>query len=415
MQQRLRRDSRGPDRAARRGENAPARAAFLGKLAIAGVLALLLFPVTAITALAAAGDPAASLPDADQQCLGCHSNEGLTKTAANGDTLSLHVQGEVFARSVHKAMGCAACHSDIDLKSHPGATRDIKSARQHSIERAEVCRQCHEEAFKQHEGSVHATRLRQGSPAAPLCTGCHGFHSVSPRTAYETCTGCHAAALTAHQSWLPNAGLHHEVVSCAACHAPAVLRMIDLRLYDGAAKKWVSEPEGLAWFEKLARSIDADGNGLDPVELRKLLSEINKDAAGLPRTLRGRVELRTGVEAHQLSDKGKAIKGCENCHQNGAEPFRNVTISVIGPDGRPIRYPAQESVLSAALALESLPEFYAIGGTRSKWLDVLFVLALFGGVAVPIGHMTARWLSRKFLEKGGNAAGKPQDRDRREE
>jgi hypothetical protein len=191
--------------------------------------------------------------------------------------------------------------------------------------------------------------------------------------------------------------------------------MIDLRLYDGAARNWVSEQEGLARFEKLARSIDADGKGLDPVELRKLLGEINKETAGLPKTLRGRVELRTGVEAHQLSDKGKAIKGCENCHQNGAEPFRNVTISVIGSDGRPIRYPAHESVLSAAHALESLPEFYAIGGTRSKWLDVLFVLALVGGVAVPIGHMTARWLSRRFLEKDGNAAGNPQDRNRREE
>lgn len=415
MLRRLRRDGRGDERAARRAERAPARAARFGDLLVAGVFALLLFPFAAVTALAAAGDPAASLPDADKQCLVCHSNEGLTKTAANGDTISLHVQGDAFAKSVHKAMGCAACHSQVDLKSHPGATREIRSARQHSVERVEACRGCHAEAFTQHEGSVHAARLREGSPAAPVCTSCHGFHSVSPRTAYETCTTCHAAALAAHRGWLPNAGLHHEVVSCAACHAPAVLRMIDLRLYDGAAKKWVSEPEGRARFEKLARAIDADGNGIDPVELRKLLAEINKDAAGLPTTLRGRVELRAGVEAHQLSEKGKAIKGCENCHQNGAEPFRNVTISVIGPDGRPVRYPAQESVLSAALALESLPEFYAIGGTRGKWLDVLFVLALLGGVAVPAGHMTVRWFSRKSLAKGGNAAGNPRDRDRTEE
>jgi len=415
MLQRLRRYRQRAGAAARRRECAPARAAGLRDLAVAGVLALLLFPFNAITTLAAAGDPAASLPDADQQCLGCHSSEGLTKRAANGDTLSLHVAGDAFARSVHKAMGCAACHSDIDLKSHPGATRDIQSARQHSIERAGVCRQCHEEAFKQHEGSVHAARVRQGSPVAPVCAGCHGSHSVSPRTAYETCIGCHAAALTTHRSWLPNAGLHLEVVSCAACHAPAVLRMIDLRFYDRTAKQWVSEKEGLARFEPLARSIDTDGNGLDPVELRKVLGDINQGAAGLSWTLRGRVELRTGVEAHQLSDKGKAIKDCESCHRNGAEPFRNVTVSVTGPDGRPVRYPAHESVLSAAFVLESLPEFYAIGGTRSRWLDVLFVLVLLGAAAVPIGHMTVRWLTRKFLGKGGTATGNPQDRNRREE
>jgi hypothetical protein len=148
---------------------------------------------------------------------------------------------------------------------------------------------------------------------------------VSPKTAYETCVRCHAAALGAHQKWLPNANLHHEVVSCAACHAPTVLRMIDLRLYDGVAKRWVSEQEGKLQFEKLARSIDTDGNGLDPRELRNLLKEVNRDAAAPPKTLRGRVELRTGVEAHQLSDKAKALKACDSCHRDGAEPFQNIT------------------------------------------------------------------------------------------
>ena len=44
----------------------------------------------------------------------------------------------------------------------------------------------------------------------------------------------------------------------------------------------------------------------------------------------------------------------------------------------------------------SLPEFYAIGGTRSQLLDILFVLALLGGAGFPIGHMTVRWLFRKY-------------------
>lgn len=353
---------------------------------------------------AAAAGEADSLSEPDQQCLGCHSGEGLKKTLADGDTLSLRVQGEAFARSVHKAIGCAGCHGDINPKSHPTTTRDIKSARQHSIERAEACRQCHEEAFKQHEGSVHATRLRQGNPVAPVCTGCHGSHAVSPRTAYETCVRCHAAALGAHQKWLPNAALHHEVVSCAACHAPAVLRMIDLRLYDRVAKTWVSGKEGAAQFEKLARAIDADGNGLDPAELRKLLGEINRGDSAPGKTLRGRVELRAGVEAHQLSDKANAIRTCDSCHRIGAEPFQNVTVSITGPDGRPVRYRARTEVLTAAHAVESLPEFYAIGGTRSRLLDALFVLVLLGGGGVPLGHMTVRWLARKRLDQAGNNA-----------
>jgi hypothetical protein len=328
----------------------------------------------------------------------------MKKDLPDGGTLSLHVAGDAYARSVHKANGCGSCHSEIDIKSHPPSKGDIKSARQYSIERAQACRQCHEDAFKQHEGSVHAARVRQGNALAPVCTGCHGSHAVTPKTAYETCVGCHAAALDAHKKWLPNAGLHHEVVSCAACHAPAVLRMIDLRFYDPVAKQWAAEKEGAAQFEKLARSFDADGKGLDPEELRNFLAAINPD--GMPRkTLRGRVELRTSVEAHQLAGKADAIRACDSCHRAGAEPFRNVTVSITGPDGRPVRYRAHETVLSAPLAMAALPEFYAIGGTRSQLLDILFVLVLLGGAAVPIGHVTVRLLARILLKKG--AGGKP--------
>jgi hypothetical protein len=379
-----------------------ARATFRTDLVIAATAAfLVLFPVACVTSAAAAEDPTDTLSDDDKKCLGCHSTEGLSKSLANGETLSLHVRGAEFAKSVHRAIGCAGCHGDVDLKNHPGATREIKNLRQYSSERTQVCRQCHEEAFKQHEGSVHALRLSQGSSVAPVCTGCHGSHSVSPKTAYETCVNCHAAALGAHQKWLPNAGLHHEVVSCAACHAPKALRMVDLRLYDRGTKGWALEKADSPQFEKLARSIDATGDGLDATELRKLLRAINPNGTAVPRTLRGRIELRTNVEAHRLSAIGQAIRACDNCHRAGAEPFQNVAVSITGADGRPVRYRAQAEVLSAARSVESLPEFYAIGGTRSMLLDALLVLALLAGVGVPAGHITVRWLYRKYLKRNG--------------
>lgn len=395
-----------------RGEGTATRAAHHAALIAAAGAALLVFAFAAFMS-GPVRAAASALSEADQTCLGCHSSRDLKKELANGETLALYVDAEAFAKSVHKVLGCAACHSDVDPKKHPGAGRKVSSAREYSIAQTEACRQCHEDAFKQHEGSIHATRLRQGNPLAPVCTDCHGSHSVSPKTAYETCVGCHAAALGAHQKWLPNAGLHHEVVSCAACHAPMALRMIDLRLYDGAAKGWALEKEGSPLFEKLARSMDADGNGLDAAELRNLLRELNRDATAAPRTLRGRVELRTGVEAHQLSDKAKAIKACDNCHRYGAEPFQNIMVSITGPDGRAVRYRAQNEVLTSVLSVETLREFYAIGGTRSKFLDALFVLALLGGLAVPIGHMTVRWLSARKLKRGkGRNDSRNQDRNR---
>lgn len=372
--------------------------------AIGSVAAVLMLAAAAPSDAFAADAPTAALAESDQTCLGCHSQEGMTKTFGKGETLSLRVEGEAFARSVHGPIGCAACHSDVDLKSHPGAGKKFDTAREFSIAQAGACRQCHEDAFQQHQGSIHAARIKEGNPVAPVCTGCHGIHSISPKTAYQTCVTCHAADLDAHRKWLPNATLHQEVVSCAACHAPAALRMLDLRLYDRATNAWVAEKADQQWFEKLARSVDADGNGLDAAELSNLLKAINPDGTAIPKTLRGRIELRANVEAHRLSGKSSAIRACDSCHREGAEPFQNVTVSITGPDGRPVRHAAQKQVLGSALAVASLPEFYAIGGTRSGLLDFLFVVAVLGGAAFPLGHMTIRWISRRYRDRTGGGS-----------
>ena len=356
---------------------------------------------SAATLLAAglmyAAPAAGALSDDDNACLGCHAQEGMAKTFGKGESLPLRVDGAAFEASVHAPLGCAACHAEVDLKTHPGAGKSFDSVRAFSLAKAAVCQQCHEDSFKQHEGSVHARKIREGNALAPTCTGCHGAHAVTPKTAYQTCVGCHSTALAAHQKWLPNAALHHEVVSCAACHAPAALRMVDLRLYDPATRTWATEKPGEPWFAKLAKSVDADGNGLDARELLELVKKINPEGTASPKVFRGRIELRTNVEAHRLSDKSGAIRACDSCHSAGAEPFRNVTVSVAGPDGRPMRHAAQQEILGSALAVASLPEFYAIGGTRSTVLDVLFLLALAGGAAFPLGHMAVRWLFRKFV------------------
>jgi hypothetical protein len=367
---------------------------------LAGALAAVLLSMAPFTVAVAAAGP---LSEADTTCLGCHSIEGLQKPLEDGGTLSLHVSGEGFAGSVHRMFGCGSCHAAIDPASHPAAS-SIPSARQYAIERNATCHMCHADALEQYEGSLHSTRVREGHPLAPVCTGCHGSHDVNPGTAYETCVGCHAADLDAHGNWLPNAARHLETVSCAACHAPDAARMIDLRLYDGAAKQWVVEKEGKPLFGQMAQAADANGDGLDANELRNLLQQVNRRAS-IPKTLRGRVELRADVEAHRLADKSRALRACDNCHQYGAEPFQNVTVSVTGPDGRPVRHAAHQDILSSPLAVQSLPEFYAIGGTRSRILDALLVLVLLGGAGIPVGHMTMKWLFRKYRARRAGAEG----------
>ena len=127
---------------------------------------------------------APSLGDAERACLGCHGQEGITRTFAKGEPQPLHVSADAFAGSVHAPLGCAACHGEVDLAKHPAETRP-------------------------------------------------------PLPAKDTCFGCHDGALAAHARWLPNTKMHFEIVACAACHAPSTDKRIELVLLDSATQREV--------------------------------------------------------------------------------------------------------------------------------------------------------------------------------
>jgi hypothetical protein len=413
--------------------------------------------VAALVTLHFPGMTARAAEDAADQgsamCLGCHGSAGLEKKLDNAETLSLYIPGDTFAKSVHGGIGCTGCHSDIKLESHPPSNKKMTSKREYSVRSADVCRGCHEEQSAQWEGSIHAALVRSDHPVAPVCTDCHLPHSVGPAATLETmdaipckrchgavfdayagsvhgrakskgtplapicsgchgahevsaadlagglkntCLGCHANALDAHSAWLPNAGLHFDAVSCSACHVPASQRKVDLRLYDSAGQQ-ISEQEGVPLLAPRARSADPDAQGLDPVMLWRLLQTFNREGTHSKTVLRGRLEVRSGVEAHQLADKTKAISDCRTCHREGADAFQSVTITIAGPDGRPLRYGASKDVLSSVISVDSVRGFYAIGGTRIRFLDFVFGLALLGGIAIPAGHITAKWYFRRYL------------------
>lgn len=415
----------------------------VARLALAALILALAGPA------ARAADSA--LAQLNQQCLGCHSMKGLEKKLANRETLSLHVDGAAFAQSVHNKIGCAVCHSGISFETHPAVKTKIASSRAYSLALAKVCQTCHGAISKLYEGSIHAALLREGNPGAPICTDCHSPHATMAKAAYDAatgapcsqchdpifkayagsvhgkatlacsnchrahdvspatagdqlknaCLGCHQDAQASHQKWLPNAKHHFDAVSCPACHSPAAKRKVDLKLYDNVAQQAVTEKAGVPQFESRARSVDAKGAGLDAMALHSLLREFNREGIDNKTTLRGRLEVSTGVEAHQLGKSTEAIRDCAKCHRQGADPFQSVTVSIVGPDGRPLRYGAKPEVLNSMISVDSLGGFYAIGGTRIKLLDWLLALAVLGGIGVPLGHLTLNWLFRRYAKRIG--------------
>jgi predicted CXXCH cytochrome family protein len=430
------------------------RSASFWATALALVLTLVLGP-------AHAADPkeTPTLSKEDQACLDCHAKPGLRKTLANGETLPLYIAPEPFLASRHLREGCEGCHSQIDTDTHgkPGNEQKLASKRSHAVESMETCRDCHKKAMNKYDDSVHWALVKTGSAKAPLCADCHDPHATRStkeanaaddalcRQCHEKvtqaftasvhgtdgenleckdchrthdikaatvgdhlrgqCLSCHKDVGTTHATWLPNAGRHLEAVSCAACHNPQAARRVDLRIYESHGVKAAAEKVGVPQFVQYTSTAAGNG-GLDGRALWSLLQDLSRGNAADSRTfVRGRLEVQTGVEAHLLGAKGKALKDCATCHKQGAAAFKSVTVSMIGADGRPLRQGATQGILSSVESIGSVGGFYAIGGTRIMLLDVLLLMAIAGGVLLPGAHLTMKLLSERRRRKAAQSRG----------
>jgi hypothetical protein len=422
----------------------------VGAALVGGLLALAL--LVAGSAARAEGE----LSKEDQACLKCHDKEGETKTLGNGEKLSLHISTKAYVESMHKDTSCEDCHSDIDGKTHGKVKSSLQSRRELALSMKDACVTCHKKKAKEYGDSVHAALVKDGSEKAPVCSDCHSPHTlhsvkdaapiadtpcakchdqifkayaadvhgqeraakgkIAPLCAdchqahavkaaslgfgvRDACLACHKDAAALHRDWLPNTGLHFEAISCPACHAPDAQRRVNLRLYDLKEKRQVAEKTGVPRFEKLASAADVQATGLDERALWSLLKEFNGGGAEGNTVLRGRLEVKTGMQAHQIADKSKAIRECGTCHSTNASPFQSVTLTIAGPDGRPLRHGVDKGVLNSLTSMDSVRGFYTIGATRIQLLDYLLILVVAGAAFVPIAHMTVRWMFRRLRAK----------------
>ncbi len=130
-------------------------------------------------------------------CLACHGQPGI----ADAQGHSLQIAASAFTGSVHGALGCPACHSDIRQFPHHLPVAKVN------------CAKCHANEGSQLRGSVHAAVMR--NPAAPACLNCHGSpHAIlpvrDPRSPVyplnlpHTCGACHGNPKLAKKYGLPN-------------------------------------------------------------------------------------------------------------------------------------------------------------------------------------------------------------------
>lgn len=392
----------------------------------------------------------------NQHCLICHEQK-ISKRLNNGEKLSLYIDETLLSASVHNRHACSDCHTDFSMKSHP--LKKFDSSRKHSIAVSEACKKCHPDKYTAVSRSIHATMVSEGNLKAPVCTDCHGFHSVGPKAVYDTmsgvpcrkchentfkvysksvhgmartsgehkaplcsschfaheveaaamtekikkaCLGCHKEAEDTHKQWLPNSALHLSAVACAACHSPDSEKGIYLRLYDQNTGVPFTEEQMLELlginYEGLSGRMDAHGDGIDSSELWNIVKQLNRKGADARITFLGRMDISNGIDAHRLTIKKNAVKECDSCHNSNSDFFRSVTVAVVKADGRITRYDARPEVLGSMVSMLSIKNFYVLGSTRLRMLDWLGILMIFGGISLPIAHITIRILTSPVRE-----------------
>jgi hypothetical protein len=89
--------------------------------------------------------------------------------------------------------------------------------RAYSVAKAAVCGQCHEDAFKQHEGSVQPNGCARAAPGAHVRVV---MACVVTPNGLPDLRRLPFRSAGAHRQWLPNAALHHEVCPCRMPRRP---------------------------------------------------------------------------------------------------------------------------------------------------------------------------------------------------
>ncbi|MBT4644018.1 MAG: hypothetical protein HOC09_34890 [Deltaproteobacteria bacterium] len=186
-----------------------------------------------------------NLPDT---CGNCHEDPTLTKEHTflpkkPIQTYKASVHGKATTGGIYNAATCNDCHSSNGSAHQIFAPGNPRSTINHfSI--PNTCGKCHEAIEKDYWEGIHGQLTARGQTDSPVCTNCHGEHTILPHAdkrspvssahlAEATCAPCHESAALTEKYGLPAGRLasfidsYHglkskagdvSVANCASCH-----------------------------------------------------------------------------------------------------------------------------------------------------------------------------------------------------
>jgi nitrate/TMAO reductase-like tetraheme cytochrome c subunit len=135
-------------------------------------------------------------------CISCHADEEIE---ARHDLPRQEVfrayENSVHGRAIEEeglavAAACNDCHGTHEIKP-----LDDPESLGHKANIPAVCGQCHSGIYEEYSGSIHGKAVDSGIEDAPVCTDCHGEHTIAKVTDPQskvyskniptTCSACH--------------------------------------------------------------------------------------------------------------------------------------------------------------------------------------------------------------------------------
>ena len=177
-------------------------------------------------------------------CSKCHSQEESEQTgefAPSGAVKSYlgSVHGKaLMEKGLIISAVCVDCHGSHAIR--PSSSSESLVSRENG---PGTCGKCHTGILVNYNESIHGVAHRRGNPDVPVCTDCHGEHTIFPHNVEAspvfptnipvTCSHCHDNVVLNERYGLPSKryetflGTYHGIASqlgdvtaanCASCH-----------------------------------------------------------------------------------------------------------------------------------------------------------------------------------------------------
>ena len=178
-------------------------------------------------------------------CGACHGQKFVMEASGHSAQPFINYEESVHGKSVakqgdkSKAAVCTDCHGSHEILNGSNPKSSIAMANVPF-----TCAKCHEKIEQEYITSIHGQALIRGNWQAPVCTDCHGIHTIKARSdptssvnaqnlSRSTCAQCHESVRLAGEFGVPGGrastylasyhGLASKagskvVANCASCH-----------------------------------------------------------------------------------------------------------------------------------------------------------------------------------------------------